>query len=465
MNDTFDNSHYEQLIKEHLNATKRVNKTVVSNNPETLARYKTDILKAHNDLVAYASNFIEEFDADSRTLVKKEITSACDKTAKAFEKLELSITLPENIFDQIIFEEDPNHDERFESAHSSTSSNSTPKKNTQSDTSEEKGVNNTLVESRSTNIEQNLNGTEKTATRSVRIATNMSDNEGETVENKVIEENRKLIKFASTSINRYNGNPLTLAAFINSIDLVRAATAASQMKLLKTIVVSRLEAKALECVDPNKDLDGVIADLKKSIKSDSSEVVEGRMQALRMNKCGPIEFAKQAETLADALQRSLVLEGITLEKAKQITVKRTIEMCKQTARSDYVKSILASTAFTDPKEVVSKLIVEQNNQDKEKQILFYQRNNSNFQKRGFNRSNNGNFRKNNRFDGQSNNFNRGSRGNRGGGRGRFRNNQNRNNRRDYNVRVAENSDAPSVSRREINTPNEPMYTLERVSQQ
>lgn len=141
----------------------------------------------------------------------------------------------------------------------------------------------------------------------------------------------------------------------------------------------------------------------------------------------------------------------------EFSTERTVEMC----RNEGVKSILASRDFKDPREVVAKLIVEQTSQEKEKQILFYNRGgyqkqnkpffkkngyNNGYNKKGndFNRSNNGN---GNSFKGRSN---RGRFGNRGGGN------------RQYNVRVAENCDVPSDNRRE-NNPSEPAFTVERVS--
>lgn len=147
-------------------------------------------------------------------------------------------------------------------------------------------------------------------------------------------------------------------------------------------------------------------------------------EALKLSKYGPVEFAKQAESLADALQRSLVLEGINLPKAREIAIKKTVEMYKQTAKTDYVKSVLASTSFPDPKSVISKLIVEQNGQERDRQILTYSRQNSGYHKKRFNNYNN--YNNSNDYNGHQNSckpqFRKkipNNRGARGGGGGRY----------------------------------------------
>lgn len=54
--------------------------------------------------------------------------------------------------------------------------------------------------------------------------------------------------------------------------------------IIKTFILSKLEAKTLECVDPNGTGNDIINDPKKNnLKPDSSEIVSGRMLALKLN--------------------------------------------------------------------------------------------------------------------------------------------------------------------------------------
>lgn len=456
----FDNSKYEQLLKEHEKVKKRICKKDLSTNELTLKTYERDIVVAYNNFVEYAKTFQAEFDEQSKNLVISEIQTVKEKTQQCAEKLNLTFKFPENIFEPIDHEIPTLPFDLKESASTSAHSETTHTDSNESNESDSTDLD-LEPEERDSNNANNSNSQinvpftrdQYSAQRIPLVSYTMS-----------AKENRDFIKFAAQTINRnYSGDPLTLQAFINTIDLVRATAETGQMDLLKKFVVSRLEGKALECVDPDKSLDDIIADLKASIKVDSSDVIEGRLQALKLSKYGPVEFARQAEALADALQRSLVLEGINLAKAKELTIKKTVEMCKQTAKTDYVKSVLASTPFSDPKSVISKLIVEQNGQERDRQVLTYSRQNSGYRKKRFTPNNGYNeYNGQNSCKPQYNKNYKNNRGGRGGGKGRYQN-FNRNNRREYNVRAAENCDAPSGSRREQCNQNGPEFTVERVS--
>lgn len=303
----------------------------------------------------------------------------------------------------------------------------------------------------------------------------------------------QFLKLCGSQINKpFDGDPLLLQAFIDTVNLLKTVVPADGTETLRLFVLSKLTKKARECLRTNpKTIEEIIEDLNKYIKPDNSKIVEGRLIALKCNQGKLHEFSEQAEELAEALQRTLIIEGVSQEKAKQMTIERTIDLCRQTARSELVKGIIASTTFTSPKDVLAKFIVENTKEKSEKQILsmrqqgtprtFYSQNfpnnssnqfqnrNSYNQRRGYQRNfNNGynnrgntnanqyrNFRGNNRNFQQSN----------GRGRGGFRNNFNNNNNNERYVRmVAENCHGPPNGRAENETvqPNAP--TIMRLSQ-
>lgn len=175
--------------------------------------------------------------------------------------------------------------------------------------------------------------------------------------------------------------------------------------------------------------------------------------ALRSDKFNNQEFAKQAEKLAEELKRSLVIEGIALPKANEITTDKTIELCRANAKTDLVKSILASSTFENSKEVVAKYIIESANQKIEHQIFTFQSNRKIFKKRDdnrrgrsfYNRYNNGNRNTDNNRYPYNNNYRRG----RGRGRGYFNNNRSNfryQNVDNQNIRYTENENAPQEQR-------------------
>lgn len=251
-----------------------------------------------------------------------------------------------------------------------------------------------------------------------------------------------LLSFAAKQINKiYSGDPLELNSFINSIKLLKQL-GPTHHDILKTFVMTKLSGKALECIPAEPaSVDVIIESLQANIKPDSSKVVEGKMMALKHDTFKSTEFATEAEKLAEALQRSLVVEGISQTKAKSMAVDKTVEMCRQTANTTEVRTIIASTTFADPKEVIAKFVVESANVAKDNKILKFSK--QNYKKNYYRKNYRGNYRKNQESN-QNNDSNWRGKG-RKRGRGKYKKNQN-----DHYVNVAnaENSSVPSGSRRE-----------------
>lgn len=98
--------------------------------------------------------------------------------------------------------------------------------------------------------------------------------------------------------------------------------------------------------------------LTENIRPENSKVIEGRIAMLRYTFSKKEEFATRVENLADALRRTLIIEGMTAAKATEISIDKTVEVCRKSTNSDVVKSVLAAGTFRSPKEVVAKLITE-----------------------------------------------------------------------------------------------------------
>ncbi|XP_036347441.1 putative uncharacterized protein DDB_G0277255 [Rhagoletis pomonella] len=151
---------------------------------------------------------------------------------------------------------------------------------------------------------------------------------------------------------------------------------------------ANLEGKAREAIPTEVNSVRQIKDaMRNRIKPDNSKVVAGKIASLHVTNNNYTEFAKRVEELSDELERYLIIEGMTQSKAHEMAVEQTVNVSRLNTRSDLVKSILSSTTFSDSKDVVAKMIVEQNNQVKELQVY---NNNGNI-----NRSSNNNNRNNN----------------------------------------------------------------------
>lgn len=230
--------------------------------------------------------------------------------------------------------------------------------------------------------------------------------------NTMANENMEFLNMARTIVSSdYKGEALELESFINKVEMLQQLSTPAQLPLMLTFVKSKLSGRALESIKPTDvSIALLIKSLRERIKPESSDVILGKMTALRLSNKSLQEFSKQAEELAESFKRSLIVEGFPENKAHEMTIRKTVEICREAAPSDIVKSVLAASQFTTTQDVVAKFVTETDTVRTEKQVLAFRRNNQN---------NRGNYRGNQftRF-----NNNRGSYHN--NNRGRWNNNQN-----------------------------------------
>lgn len=436
-------------------------KRQVSKNPNKLNEYRSDLEKTYNEIITYANSC--RLDANEADYANKNLPQVKTKLQLYFDRLNIDQQAPDNYktlikIPLLEFDQTLDYDSDISSNHS-----------------EEGSGNPNLQGGSNFTTETNSIGTEVQGIPLSHAENNILTQENIVTETQIIEmtvmSKIEFLRFASQTIhNSYSGDPLLLESFLNSIELVQECMdVATHTEIFKKFLLTKIDGKALEILPKNiESIDEIKNALRSKIKPINSKVIEGRMLSLKAHPNSMPDYTKQAEELAEAFQRSLVFEGIPHAKAQEMTIERTVEMCRSNAKTDLIKSILAATHFSDPREVVAKFIVETSTEAKEKQIFTF---NSN--KNG-NRPNfrNKNFRKNQNFNYQStqrNNFNyRGGFNNqnnyRGNGNRRnfrnnnyrnngnyrnnnnYRNNGNQNNNNARNVRVfeSENSNNPQV---------------------
>lgn len=196
---------------------------------------------------------------------------------------------------------------------------------------------------------------------------------------------KELLDIVNGQIRKpYGGDPLGLPTFLSGVEIaMNFADDDDLKKKLVDFVKGRLEGKAREVItDDITTIEALIKKLKETIRPENSKIIEGRMAAVRYSYSKQKEFVKETEELADALRRTLIIEGMSPDKANEITVDRTIQLCRKSATSDIVKSILGSVKFDTAKDVVAKLITSNDECVKDKQILRYQKDNHRGQSRG-----------------------------------------------------------------------------------
>lgn len=179
----------------------------------------------------------------------------------------------------------------------------------------------------------------------------------------------------SSTINKdFDGEPDNLQRFIDKINLLRKfATNKALREVLLAFAISKLSTttRSKIVVEP-ESIDELVQALKKNIKFESSDIIEGRLLAIKGKTLE--EFAEKAEKLAEAYRQALVLETVGHEKAQQMAIDKTVRLCRSHSNSPEVKSVLASKTFSSTKEVISKMIVQINEVKNDKIHDFYKKN-------------------------------------------------------------------------------------------
>lgn len=331
--------------KEFLLISKRILQKRVSNNSDTLIKNKNNIIEAYIKYVqisksAYNLTKTEE----NKEILINDLNFIANKFIDCLNKLNCKYNFSKNPF------EVPDPSNIFIIGIEISSPNNSF--NSETDTSDDS------IDSQ-INSQEDLDITQQQSTMSTEISPT------------------DFLKLASSHINKtYTGDPLGLNSFIDSINLLSSLATSNTLKaLLLSFIKTKIDGKAREYIsETDTTIENIKTTLKTNIKPDNSKVVEGRMLSLRLNITNHQDFATKAEELAESLRRSLVVEGMSHTKANEITIDKTIELCRSNARSDLVKSVLEASTFSQPKEVIAKLLVQSDKARKEHQILSFRSN-------------------------------------------------------------------------------------------
>lgn len=371
MTTKFSQVEYETILKDFVDSAKRIlvykSKTRdLSKNEQTLKNYRTSIVKTYNILTEYITKFYSRFDEDSKETLRNRLKFSRAKVVECFQILSIEYNWPEDRFASIdldlvslprsIIEKRGQSSKTQQIDESSDEYSDTNTSDTERDDNQGENLLNTSDILTVTNTENNFleNRTENNTTN-----VNMPQTKPE------------FLKLAASIINyKFGGDPLKLESFLTDVELITDLAEADNKQLCVKFVKAKLEGRALECLPEQvTEIEHITDALRARIKPENSSVVEGKMMALRVRKGNFTDFAEQAEKLAESLQRTLIVEGISKEKAKELSIRKTVELCRKTARNDIVKSVLSSSIFASPSEAIAKLITENDLAQREKKEL------------------------------------------------------------------------------------------------
>lgn len=448
---------FENLYKICYDVTKCIIQSrELSTNQETLNKYCEELTHKYNAFIDFSLLYSIDLESTLKEKFIQKIQTLKTRVADSFLRLKLKFNFDENIFQrisdsslEISFEEIPEESGNKEDDDdgiidfdiSDIQKKTLKKSKPENSLASNIATNNESIENKqtltihhvsSTNITGNTQQNSFVDTNSTLNDNNDNFSFLETGSNSINMELPAFLRLASGQIHeKYNGNPLGLDSFIRSVQLLKSVSAGKHDETLKQFILTKVEDKAAEYLteEPNT-VDEIIAILKSKVKPDNSDIISGKLNALRADKMSMSEFSKTAEELADSLKRSLMFEGIPRANANQLVIKEMINVCRISSKSDIVKSVLEASTFEEPKDIIAKFLIQSTKNKDDKQILVFNQNNRNNQTQ---------------FRGQryQNNFNRNFRGNYNGyqnsynNHGRYRNNNysrnnyNNNNNRNY----------------------------------
>lgn len=441
-----DGNQYKGLCEAYDKVCKRVEvykSRALTKNSNKKTEYKIDLVKTYNDLLGFINTIYDSLSTESKIEAQTKIVTYLKRLKECFQIIGLEYEFGNQIHALITVDnviETWNSETKTDSD-SSASSSSTVINTTNSSSKNTQGK--TIDKQKNpTNQLDNRSRTSSLSSENSQDIDSSSSSSDE--ENDMPQTKNKLMQIAASTINyKYDGDASKLDSFIDAIELLKEVCEEQNEAILLKFIMTKLEGKAREAIIKQpENCDDIINQLKAVIKAESSKVVEGRMLALRADKTNLTKFSERAEELAEQYRRSLCDEGIPKEKAKQLAVEKTIELCRKNTRSDRVDSIIASKEFSEPKDVIAKMIVEINNLKLLRNSSQYTHSNKNNNHKNGNHSNN-KFQRNHNGNSNSNsNNNRYGNNNRQNGNNykpNWNGNGNRNGQQNSNSRTYTNS--------------------------
>lgn len=450
----FDKAKYKKKLEPFLKEYGRVEpyqkRRPLTANLDLRVEYKECLVNTYNDVINYLRDCNSGSSLEDKICIQSEAAAVLAKLKRAFSNLKLNYTFDKHIFEEIDFdkitEESDNSDDNSSesSATKTTNDNITPlntnttvddnlgasggslKTNTPLDTnpsdksttvddnlgasggiSETNTPPDTTPPHTNTTINDNLGVPNGSTTTNTPINNNSSPNNTSNQTPIMTQTSRDFIAMANQMINyRFSGDPLALDSFIDAVELLKDLCEANNLTIFRKFLMTRLEGVAREAIVTEPEtVDDITRQLRASIKTESAKVIEGRILALRADKTNLTKFSERAEELAEQYRRSLCVEGFSKEKAKELAIEKTVEMCRKSARSDTVKAVIAATKFSEPKEVIAKMIIEIGHLKQDRPSSQYTHKNGNYNKNGNNYNTNKHHNKNSNNNSQNNSYN------------------------------------------------------------
>lgn len=277
------------------------------NNDDLSIESLQKVLDAYNTVIEYADIDFDRKKEKTREFIKAQIEVNRTTLKRCYEKLNLQLSLQGVLLSTIHFVPQPDP-------------NPLPKPvETQNSESQTDQQEQSVVDTQTDLLQTEVVDTQTDQQQSAVVHTQTDRLQTENIQTQTImaQTRSEFLKLAGSLINyKFEGDPLKLTSFLNDIDLVVDSAEDNNARLCVTFIKSKISGRALEFIpDDANTIQAIKTALKENIKPESSDVVKGKMMSLKVKKGDFTEFTQEAEKLAEAFRRSLVISGISHAKA------------------------------------------------------------------------------------------------------------------------------------------------------
>lgn len=302
------------------------------------------LVNQHNLIAQQIQEIYLDLNESNQAEIKRFSRNVKTRLAFLFTKLQVQISVPDNIF-QII-------ETRFKSPTGETSDNASD-----SDTE--------LTE------ESNSNDKPDTQPNTLPIAKgslHQDNSESSTM------TPADFINLATKILPDFNGEVENLQKFINALDLLNSIKETHEL-LAVQLIKTKLTQKAQKLITTENSIDEIKATLKSRVKGESSISASTKLLGTKQNGRSGNDFIKEIEELTIKLENAYISDGMNAELAQTFSTQTAVKAITKNARSEKVKTVMIAGQFKNISEVTTKF-VQANTDIEEQRINFIQNRNT-----------------------------------------------------------------------------------------
>lgn len=251
----------------------------VPTDKEKVLKYKTDIVEAYNNFIEFIARVFESQNTKTKEALHRDFDNVHKpKLLECLKVLKLTAQVPRNFLSlDINTIVDVNTSQTSETAKQITEI---------ATSSATQDIAETLadIENETNSIE--LPGDPTVDSKQLSPTKLTDQNNGTPRDSTMPQSKQDFLKMAASVLNyKYDADPLRLESFLADVEIVEAMAEAEQNDFCLKFIKAKLDQKALEHLPEEiKAVKDITDALRNGIKVESSEVVEGKMLALRVNR-------------------------------------------------------------------------------------------------------------------------------------------------------------------------------------